>query len=387
MIGGKRYILKQSSKTESGIVVIDGEVLPLIGDPASGTAIKVEETKENIVADGTTYKEARVYRVARYGFAYLPNVANLYPQSGFTLIQSNDALAKKLQEYTAVNSELSKKLTVISTDNLTRVQLDAQKDNVRINCRKGCVQLNGADEYTINVYRHSANNITQEQVLPDLRRYVRYWDASAKKWTNFFPVTDNLHIDVKVSKGTTVYIRHGFIPEGVQLVLLRKKKRSRKRRSGGTSGTNPTWQGKSGLRQPKNQYVHYKGVILSTSTPNNWYVPKCIGVTDKEDNNLIGKELGTICEGLIQVCGGTVAEIAAGNGLYKVIGTRVKASKKGTRTKTQACCYARIGLQFASAGRTFKSAGGEMVRMKYRLWFHLDKKTNKTVVRRGFSVD
>ena len=31
----------------------------------------------------------------------------------------------------------------------------------------------------------------------------------------------------------------------------------------------------------------------------------------------------------------------------------------------------------------FKSAGGEMARMKYRLWFHLDKKTNKTVVRRG----
>lgn len=187
-------------------------------------------------------------------------------------------------------------------------------------------------------------------------------------------------------KGSTVYVRHGFIPEGVQLVLLRKKKRSRKRRSGGTTGTNAAWKGKSMLRQPKNQYVHYKGVILSTSSPNNWYVPKCIGVTDKEDNALIGKELGSVCSDMI-VASGSLSEIAAGNGLYKVVGTRVKASKKGTKPKTQACCHARIALQFAAAGKTFKSAGGEMARMKYRLWFHLDKKTNKTVVRRGFSAD
>lgn len=133
--------------------------------------------------------------------------------------------------------------------------------------------------------------------------------------------------------------------------------------------------------------MHYKGVILSISSPNNWYVPKCIGVTDKEDNNLIGKELGSICEDMIVAVGTNIAEIAAGNGLYKVIGTRVKASKKGTKPKTQASCYARIALQFAAAGKTFKSAGGEMARMKYRLWFHLDKKTNKTIVRRGFSAD
>lgn len=393
-IGGKRYIIQQSSTSTNGIVVIDGEVLPLKGNPSGASAIKVRQTTENIVADGTTYREARVYRYAEYTAPYRPNVENLYPASGFSLIQTNDALAKKLADYTAVNSELAKKLTVLSTDSLTRVQLDAQKDNVRLNCRKGCVVLNGATEYTINVYRHSANNITQEQILPDLRRYVRYWNATAKTWGGFFPVTENLHIDVKVVKGSTVYVRHGFIPDGVKLVLLRKKKRSRKRRSGGTTGTNAAWKGKSMLRQAKNQYVHYKGVILSTSSPNNWYVPKCIGVTDKEDNNLIGKELGKICEDMIVVVGSTVAEIAAGNGLYKVVGTRVKASKKGTKPKTQASCYARIALQFAAAGATFKGAGGEMARMKYRLWFEqrdvikngikIDK---QTVVRRGFSAD
>lgn len=376
-----------------GFIIHEGELLRLQYTSSKiKPAIAIRETQHDIRADGTTYKNARTDRCAVYETAIVTGVN--YPATNYPLIQTNAQLAAKLQEYTAVNSELAKKLTVMSTDSLTRTALDNQKEDVRICCRKGCVQLNGAEEYTINVYRHSATNITQEQILPDLRRYVRYWDSSAKAWTAFFPVTDNLHIDVKVSKGSTVYVRHGFIPEGVQLVLLRKKKRSRKRRSGGTTGTNPAWKGKSGLRQPKNQYVHYKGVILSTSSPNSWYVPKCIGVTDKEDNNLIGKELGSICEGLIQVCGGTVAEVAAGNGLYKVIGTRVKASKKGAKEKTQACCYAKIGLQFAAAGRTFKSAGGEMARMKYRLWFEqrdvykngvkIDK---QTVVRRGFSVD
>ena len=139
------------------------------------------------------------------------------------------------------------------------------------------------------------------------------------------------------------------------------------------------------LRQPKNQYVHYKGVILSTSSPNNWYVPKCIGVTDIEDNNLIGKELGAICSDMI-VKVGNIGEPAE-NALYKVVGTRVKASKKSARPKTQGSCYARIALQFAAAGRTFKSAVGEMARMKYRLWFQLNKSTGKTVVCRGFSYD
>ena len=276
-------------------MVIDGEVLRFKAAAKPGNGIQIRETTENIVADGTTYREARIYRYAEYVPTYTKNVPGLYPASGFSMIETNDQLAKKLLDYTAVNSDLAKKLTVLSTDSLTRVQLDAQKDNVRLNCRKGCFALNGAEEYTINVYRHSANNITQEQILPDLRRYVRYWNSAAKTWGGFYPVTENLHIDVKVVKGSTVYVRHGFIPEGVQLVLLRKKKRSRKRRSGGTTGTNAAWKGKSMLRQPKNQYVHYKGVILSTSSPNNWYVPKCIGVTDKEDNALIGKELGYDC--------------------------------------------------------------------------------------------
>lgn len=386
-IGGKRYILLAPTTTTDGIVVIDGEVLPLRATATTGNGIQIREKTENIVADGTTYREARVYRYAEYVANYVKDVTGLYPASGFAMIQTNDALAKKLQDYAAVNSALASKLTVASTASLTRTQLDGLVDNIRLCCRAGSFVLNGAPEYTINVYRHSADNITQEQILPDLRRFVRYWNNSKKAWGGFFPVTENLHIDVKVVKGSTVYVRHGYIPEGLQLVLLRKKKRSRKRRSGGTTGTNAAWKGRSMLRQPKNQYVHYKGVILSTSAPNKWYVPKCIGVTNPKDNDLIGKELGKICEDMITVSG-AIDDIASGNGIYRVVGTSVRASRKGIKPRTQATCYARIALQFANAGRTFKSAGGEMARMKYRLWFERrDGHTNQTVVRHGFSAD
>ncbi len=396
-IGGKNYTLlkpykdDKTGRTYDGYIVVNGELLTLSYAPNFGNGIRIKERRENIVADGTTYREARIYRWAEYEANYIKGV-NLNA-ADYPLIKTNDQLAQMLQDYTAVGGELAKKLTVISTDSLTRVQLDALKDNVRVNCRKGSFALNGAPEYTINVYHHSDDNITQEQILPDSRRFVRYWNPNKKEWGGFFFATENLHIDVKVVRGSTVYIRHGYIPDGVQLVLLRKKKRSRKRRSGGDTGTNENWKNKSALRQPKNQYVHFKGIILSTSSPNNWYVPKCIGVCDPVDNGLIGKELGSLCEDMI-VPVGNYTQVAAANRLYKVVGTRVKASHKANRPKTQACCYARIALQFADAGRTYKSAGGEMARMKYRLWFDQRDviqdgvKVDKiTIVRRGFSVD
>lgn len=385
LIGGKRYILQQpqmdsAGKIKDGIVVIDGEVLPLSLDsptmPING--IQVVERRDDIVADGTTYKEARIYRSAKCVSFYREGVKGLYPASGFEVLQSNDALTKKFREYAAINSELAKKLTVFSYSNLTRTQLDGMVENARINCRKGCFELNGATEYTINVYRHSADNITQEQILPNMQRYVRYWDSGRKAWGGFFPMTDNLHIDMKIVNGTTVYVRHGFIPEGVQLVLLRKKKRSKKRRSGGAEVKNAKFRGKVVRRLGKNQYVHYKGVILSTSKPNQWYVPKCIGVADAKDNNLIGRELAFICRDLIVER--TTTANPAKDGIFNVVGTTVKAS--ANRSGTQSSCYARVAIQFAQAGRTYKGAGGEMVQLKYRLWFD----TRKSVVRRTFSV-
>lgn len=383
-IGGKRYILKAPGKDENGkpydgLIVIDGELLIL--EYGMGPGIRIREVREDIVADGVTYSGARTKRTAYFVNRFVKDVNGLYPASGFQVIQSNDQLVKKLESIVSLRSEIGRRLPVITTGSLTRTQLDNTTENCRICCRSGCVPLNGAAEYSVDVYHHSDDNITQEQVLPDNTRFVRHWDAKAKKWTPFVRCGDSLHLDFKIVKGSTVYVRHGHIPEGLSLVLLRKKKRTPKRRTGGPRTKNNLYKGKKVARQPKNQYVHYRGVILSTSVPGRWYVPKCIGVSDIADNNLIGKELGKVCEKMI---------VPMNTGAYRIAGTRIRLAPSGSgHTGCVATGFARIALQVADAGRTFKSAGGEMVRLKYRMWF--DKKADgnsvKTIVRRGFSVD
>lgn len=379
LIGGKRYIIKAPQPTSPGLIVIDGELLPL--EYGKGAGIRIREVKEDIVADGVTYAGARVKRTAYFVTTFVKNTAGLYPTSGFQILQSNDQLAKKLSDIIALRSEIGRRLPVVTTGSLTRTQLDNTTENCRICCRSGCVPLNGAKEYSVDVYHHSDDNITQEQVLPDNTRFVRHWDARAKKWTAFVRCGDSLHLDFKIVKGSTVYVRHGHIPEGLCLVLLRKKKRTPKRRTGGPRTKNNLYKGKTVARQPKNQYVHYRGVILSTSVPGRWYVPKCIGVADSEDNSLIGKELGKVCEKMI---------VQMETGVYRIAGTRMRLAPSGSgRTGCAATGYARIALQIADAGRTFKSPGGEMVRLKYRMWFDRKAQGNtvNTIVRRGFSVD
>ena len=82
-IGGKRYVLKEPANGALGIVVIDGEVLPLAATPTSGKGIKVVEERQDITADGTTYVEARILRSAKYVATYTENTPNLYPASDF----------------------------------------------------------------------------------------------------------------------------------------------------------------------------------------------------------------------------------------------------------------------------------------------------------------
>lgn len=364
----------------SGLIVIDGELLPL--EPGTGNGIRIREEREDIVADGVTYPGARIKRTAYFVRVFVKDTPGLYPVSGFTLIQTLDQLSKKLGEVASLRSDLAKRLQVVTTKTLTRPGLDDTKTNVRLCCRKGCVPLNGAEEYTVNVYAASEDNITQEQIMPDYRRFVRHWDAKSEKWTPFVRWDDTLHLDFKIVKGSTVYVRHGYLPEGMKLVLLRKKKRTAKRRTGGPKTKNALFKGKKVVRQPKNQYVHYRGVVLSTSVPGRWYVPKCIGVANSADNNLIGKELGKVCAEMI---------VQLASGVYSIAGTRIRLAPSGSgRIGCAATGYARIALQLAEAGQTFKSCGGEMVRLKYRMWF--DRKATSgnnttTVVRRGFSVD
>ena len=376
-IGGKRYILKESANGALGIVVIDGEVLPLANTRGTNKAIKIIEQRADVVADGTTYAEARIYRSAKYVPTYTENTPNLYPISDFHKLSTNEALLSITQNYSPVIESIDARLYVV-TGVYSRTQLDGQLTNMRLHCKTGSAVINGASEYTINVYRNGGT-LTQEQILPNMQRYKREYDFAKKQWGEFTAVTENLHIEVKIKNRTTVYVRHGVIPEGVELVLLRKKRRSKKRRSGGSRTTNVNYKGKTMFRQPKNQYVHFKGIVLSTGTPNQWYVPKCVAVADEvTDKKLIGKELPTLCQSLIY---------EDQKGRLSVQHTSKKCSYRGDVMGTQAEVYAKIGLQFAVSDARRKSSGGEMVRMKYRLWWHTVGSTKRHYQLRGFSVE
>lgn len=384
-IGGKRYILKEPANGSIGIVVIDGEVLPLAASPTTGKGIKVSEERQNIVADGTTYVEARIVRSAKYVATYTPNTANLYAASEFNSFSTNQALFSTLQNLKIVADNLNARLYV-ATGIYSRAQLDSQLTNMRLHCKAGSAVINSAAEYTLNVYRNG-NTCTQEQILPNMQRYKREYDFDKKVWGEFTAVTENLHIEVKIKNRTTVYVRHGVIPEGVQLVLLRKKRRSKNRRTGGSKTTNELYVGKRISRQPKNQYVHFKGIVLSTGNPNEWYVPKCVAVADEvRDGSLIGKELPTLCQSLIYYDKSSTT----GRSIYAVQHSRKKCSLRGGEEDTQAEVYAKIGLQFAVSDTLRKSSGGEMVKIKYRLWWWTSDQpfpfgTAKAL--RGFSVE
>ena len=61
---GRNYILKDSTDYTEGVIVVDGELMPLVGSPQA--YIEVVETGETLEADGLTYERARVSRRAVY---------------------------------------------------------------------------------------------------------------------------------------------------------------------------------------------------------------------------------------------------------------------------------------------------------------------------------
>ena len=277
------------------------------------------------------------------------------------------SLNSRFQDYTGLEDAISKRLMVL-TGIFSSAQLDAAKDNIRLHCKSGSVAINGASEYTINVYL-SGKSLTQEQLLPNMQRYKREYSFTSGKWGPWVFCTENLHLEVKVKNKTTVYVRHGVIPEGVQLVLLRKKPRGAKRRSGGQSGSNVAYRGQVRKRQAKTQYVHFKQIVLSTGEPNKWYVPKCINVAGDTNQNLIGKELPSLCASLIYAENTTVRLSGYDEYVFRIQGQRKKVSYKGQAVGTDATGYAKIALQLATTSENSKSPGGEIVPMKYRIFF------------------
>lgn len=382
LIGGKRFILKMPENGQPGVVVIDGEVFSLAAAPTSGKGIRVVETREDIEADGTLYKEARIIRSAQYVATYASGTPDLYPASDFNNFATNQTLYGQLMNINAVNGEIARRLYV-AEGVFSRNAIDTSLTNMRLQCRAGSAKINGTTEYTINVYR-SGTSCTQEQILPDMRRFKREYNFTSKKWSEFTPITENLHLEVKIVRRTTVYVRHGVLPAGVQLVLLRKKRRGKWRATGGGRAYADN-KGQRHKRQSKNQYVHYKGVVLTTGEPNKWYVPKCASVFNpKADGNLVGKELSTVCAGLI--AGATYLLNTVG--VCKLRGTRKKIAYRNSGTELPTTGYVKIALQFAAVGNNVsKSSGGEPVELKYRGWFTTPATRLPPFLLRGFSVE
>ncbi len=329
-VGGSNYILKAPDGTNAGVAVIvnadkQTEVVEIHPLPVFGTSVKyltVTTTAEDIKADAETYKEARILRVAQFTTA---KGAESYDINSFANVNgkqleafpTNAVLAAQIKNMpqtvlTYLKDVLAEKLTAKTVQGLTQTQLDGLKTPCVLSCTAS-VSLFGFADYTVIVTAQGRTMVRQELIQGQDCHYVRTWNGAT--WGVWCQQTETaMHLDVKIV-GTKVYLRHGTLGADCDIVLLRKKKRSAYRRTGGAQSYTKN-KGKRQKRQPKSQYVHFKGVRLSKGTPGKWYVPKCIGVADpKTDSNLIGKELPTLCASLFYVGHG---------GFYRMQGSRKK---------------------------------------------------------------
>lgn len=371
LIGGTRFVLKEPKDDTPGVVVIDGEVLTLSAKPERSTSTKyvsVNTDKQDIEADDEVYKEARTVRTATYSTSktdecYEINTFNVDFATNTRLATQNKQMPETVLKYVA--DVLAEKLSSLAISGMTQAQLDGIKTPCLISC-KNSITLFGHTNYSVMV-RLMGDVVHQELTLTDNQKFVRTF--SGGKWGKWGRTTENLHIEVKIVKGT-VYLRHHYLPSDASIILLRKKKRSKFRSTGGDNAYSHN-KGKRIGRSPKTQYVHFKGIVLSQGTPGQWYVPKCVSVADKDvDGNLIDKELPGVCNSLIKEAylntyakDGTVKQIFG----YRVQGLRnFVTSTNGKNTQHRG--YASIAVQVAKQTNNIaKDAGGEMVRMKYRI--------------------
>lgn len=409
-IGGTNYILRLPGNGLGGVAVIyhdpktdttarkgEAEIVYIAASPVYSATMKylsVKTTAETITADGERYLEARVVRTAQFSAKTVAGAEN-YILSGFANLTggtfaafpTNASLAAQLKNVgptvlTYLKDILAEKLTAKTQKGVTREQLDKLKTACVLSCVDSYAFF-GSTAYTVVVTEQGGTMVRQELIQGQDQRYVRTFNGST--WGTWVQQLETaMHLDVKIV-GSTVYLRHGALPSDCDIVLLRKKKRSARRATGGPNSYTKN-RGKVKKRQPKRQYVHFKGIKLTKGEPGKWYVPKCIAVADKaKDGNLIGKEMPTLCASLFYV---------GADGMNRVQGVRKKLILKSTANKkgTAHRAFVPIGVQIARLKPTGgKDSGGEIVRMKYRVSQegHRDPKTKKISYswRRTFSQD
>lgn len=369
-IGGSRYILRYPDGTNSGLAFINGELLTIAATPAYSDSTKfliVSERTEDITADGDSYEEARKYRTAY--LAVSASGSEYYTVASFTEFITNTALNDKIKQVpqTVLNyltDVLAAKMPLLTIDGMTKEQLDQLVTPCVANCRSSIKVVGNAANYSLHVTK-MGGSVRQEITLPNGDKYARLRPDGTVIWNQWAAATESLHIEVKVDHGT-VYLRHGELPSGTSIVLLRKKKRSAYRRTGG-SNSRAAYVGKRKPRMPKTQYVHFKGIVLSKGAPHSWYVPRCIAVANpNRDSDCLNREIAGCCRSMVT----EHRADANGNALYRMQGVRNWiTNSNGKHMQHQA--YAPIAVQVVrikqSDTNMSKQTGGEMVKMKYWL--------------------
>lgn len=379
-IGGNRYILKAPDGTNAGIVYIDGELLSIDRTPAMSATMKyiiVRTVNEDIHADGDTYSEARTYRTA-YLSTSNNGATEAYELSKFSTLTTNQTLAEQIKQLPTVvmgylTDVLAEKMPIITKSGLTLDMLNAIKTPCVVNCTSSIKVVADAANYSLAVTT-MGSDVRQEITTANGLKYYRRWLSGNNLWEAWQQLYENLHIEVKVVKGT-VYLRHGELPSDVSIVLLRKKRRGAFRRTGGSNSYQRN-VGKREHRSEKTQYVHFKGIVLSKGTPNSWYVPRCISVSNNDrDANMLNKEINGCCASFIR----QMANDSNGNEVYRMQGVRNRIGNTNGK-HYQHHAYVPIAVQAARLNRkgqlTTKEAGGEMVYMRY----HLKRVKNHTTV-------
>lgn len=371
LIGGNRFILREPDGNSVGACVIDGEALVLSAKPVRGTSTKyisVVTEKQNIEADDEVYIEARTVRTATYSTT---KTAECYEINTFDNFATNTTLAAQVKQMPEtvlkyISDIMAEKLSSLEISGMTQAKLDSIKTPCLISCKNSIALFAGQTNYSVMV-RLMGDVVHQELTLQDNQKFVRTFSSGT--WGKWGRITENLHIEVKIVKGT-VYLRHHYLPFDASIILLRKKKRSKFRSTGGSNAYAHN-KGKRIGRSPKTQYVHFKGIVLSQGVAGQWYVPKCVSVADMAvDGNLIDKELPTLCRSLIKE--GYVDRYYKDNTPTKIFGYRVQGLRNfvtSTNGKNmQHRGYASIAVQVARQNNNVaKDAGGEMVKMKYRI--------------------
>lgn len=368
-IGGNRYILKVPDGTNAGIVYIDGELLSIDRSPAMSNLMRyiiVRTTQEDIHADGETYTVAREYRTA-YLSTSNNGASESYELSKFSTLVTNQTLAEQIKQMPTVvmgylSDLLAEKMPIITKSGLTLEMINAIKTPCVVNCTSSIKVVADSANYSLAVT--TAGSVVRQEITTasGIKYYRRFVNDNWEAWQQLY---ENLHIEVKVIKGT-VYLRHGELPSDVSIVLLRKKRRSAYRRTGGSN----SYQRNVGKREPrseKTQYVHYKGIVLSKGTPNSWYVPRCTSVSNNDrDAGMINKEINGCCASFVRQMGND----RNGNEVYRMQGVRNRIGNTNGK-HYQHHAYVPIAVQAARLNKkgqlTTKEAGGEMVYMRYCL--------------------